>query len=150
MWNATLALVSDGNTMKLWYIINDSIFYLSAVTLTIDDLATVVNELHEVRDKWYHLGVQLNMKPSDLDPIQKQYMNNCDDCLLQMLSLWLTKTTPSPPSWQRVVDALCSPAIGKQSAGERLKQIYIDPAPAEAQEKSEGNNNKTAILKCHL
>ena len=93
-----------------------------------DDLATLVNELHEVRDKWYHLGVQLNMKPSDLNAIRIQYMNNPDDCLLEMLCVWLTKF-PSPPTWQTVVDALSSPAIGKQSAAERLKQIYCKPNP---------------------
>ena len=95
--------------------------------LTPDDLATLVNELHEVRDKWYHLGVQLNMKTSDLNAIRSQYMNNPDDCLLEMLSVWLSRTDPSPPSWRRVVDALSSPPIGKQSAAERLRQIYCKP-----------------------
>ena len=109
-----------------------------------------MNELHEDRAKWYHLGVQLNMKPSDLNAIRVQFMNNPEDCLLEMLSVWLKREDPSPPSWQRVVDALCSPAIDRQSAGERLKQIYIDPAPVEAQEKSEGNNNKTAVLRVSL
>ena len=91
-----------------------------------NDLATVVNELHEVRVKWYHLGVQLNMRPSDIDPIQRQYMNNCDDCLLKMLSLWLTKTTSSPPSWQRVVDALCSRSINRPALAEKIKTTYCD------------------------
>ena len=92
-----------------------------------------MNELHEVRADWYDFGVQLRMEIPDLDAIE----HDCKDskkCLRRMLSLWLTKTTPSPPSWQRVVDALCSRSIDRQSAGERLKQIYIDPAPAEVQE----------------
>ena len=83
-----------------------------------------MNELHEVRAKWYHLGVQLNMRPSDLDPIQIQCLNNPDDCLLKLLSVWLTRTDPSPPSWERVVDALSSPAIDRPTVAERIRRTY--------------------------
>ena len=92
--------------------------------LTPDDLATLVNELHEVRDKWYHLGVQLNMKTSDLNAIRSQYLNNPDDCLLEMLSVWLSRTEPSPPSWQRVVDALSSPAVERLDVAEKIRIFY--------------------------
>ena len=71
------------------------------------------------------------MKTSDLNAIRSQYMNNPDDCLLEMLSDWLTKL-PSPPTWQTVVDALSSPAIGKQSAAEQLKLVYCKPNPTPA------------------
>ena len=99
-----------------------------------NDLATVVDELHEVRVKWYHLGVQLNMRPSDLDPIQKQYMNNCDDCLLKMLSDWLTKTTPSPPNWQRVMDALCSRSIDRPALAEKIRRTYCSQEQPSSQQ----------------
>ena len=83
-----------------------------------------MNDLHEVRAKWYHLGVQLNMRPSDLDPIQIQCLNNPDDCLLKLLSVWLTRTDPSPPSWERVADALSSPAIDRPTLAERIRRTY--------------------------
>ena len=101
-------------------------------TLTLDDLSTVVNELHEVRAKWYHLGVQLNMRPSDLDPIQIQCLNNPDDCLLKLLSVWLTRTDPSPPSWERVADALSSPAIDRPTLAERIRRTYCSQSSNEA------------------
>ena len=95
------------------------------VTLTSDDLATLVNALHEVRDKWYHLGVQLNMKTSDLNAIRSQYMNKPDDCLQEMLSVWLSRTDPFPPSWQRVVDALSYPAVDRQNLARHIRQTYL-------------------------
>ena len=105
-------------------------------------LATVVNELHEVRAKWYHLGVQLNMKPSDLNAIRAQFMNKPDDCLLEMLSVWLTRTDPSPPSWERLVDALSSRSIGENEAAERLQSIYCRPCSPTLQ----GNKAKKVCL----
>ena len=93
--------------------------------LTPDDLATLVNELNKVRDKWYHLGVQLNMKTSDLNAIRSQYMNNPDDSLLEMLSVWLSRTDPSPPSWQRVVDALSSPAVERPDVARHITKSYL-------------------------
>ena len=64
------------------------------------------------------------MKTSDLDVIQTQYMNNPDDCLLRMLSLWLSRTHPSPPCWQRVVDALSSPAVSRHDVANRIRKKY--------------------------
>ena len=93
-------------------------------TLAITDLKTLVNELHEVRDKWYHLGVQLNMKTSDLKAIRTKYNNDPDDCLLEMLSSWLSISSPSP-TWQNVVDALCCATIARPLTAERIRKEYL-------------------------
>ena len=68
------------------------------------------------------------MHTSDLDAIRIQYMNNLDNCLLHMLSSWLDKTEPSPPTWQRVVDALCCAAIGRPLVAERIRKQHCSPA----------------------
>ncbi|CAI8027461.1 hypothetical protein GBAR_LOCUS15707 [Geodia barretti] len=49
--------------------------------------------------------------------------------LNEMLCAWLSKIDPT---WQKVVDALSSPAIGKQSAAEQLKLVYCKPNPTPA------------------
>ena len=115
-------------------------------TLAPEDLATLVNELYEVRAIWYDVGVQLRMMTSDLDAIQTQYQNNPKTCLRQMLSDWLTNEVPSPPTWQRVVDALSTPAIGKQSAAERLKQVYCEPNPTLAPGILYSNHGRNFIV----
>ena len=76
---------------------NHIVYTVFADPLTSDDLATLVNELYVVRDKWYYLGVQLKVQIHDLDAFQTQYNNNPDKCLLKMLSHWLTMTPPLLP-----------------------------------------------------
>ena len=82
-----------------------------------------MNELCVVKDKWFDLGVQLNMQPHDLKSIQIQYHNDPSRCLLEMLSKWLSITFP-PPTWQTVVDSLSSPAINNKKLAERIKVSY--------------------------
>ena len=99
--------------------------FLCSDTLSTDDLATLQNALFEVRDKWYHLGVQLKVPIPDLKAIRTQYLNNPDDCLLEMLSSWLSNTIPSP-TWQTVVDALCCAAIGRQQVADNIRRQYLN------------------------
>ena len=118
MWNPTLALVN-------YCLFHDSLdqfsFYLD--TLTMKDLKILVNELSAVKDKWFDLGVQLNMTPPDLNSIQIQYHNNPSRCLSEMLSQWLSITTP-PPTWQTVVDALYCPAISRPLVAQDISKKY--------------------------
>ena len=83
-----------------------------------------MTELYEVRAKWYDLGVQLRMTTPDLDAIQTQYQNNPDTCVRKMLSDWLTKEVPSPPTWQTVVDALNSAAISRPLVARKIYMKY--------------------------
>ena len=97
---------------------------LTADILTEEDLAILVNELHEVRAKWHELGIQLKMKKSDLDAIETTFLKNVNRCLPEMLSVWLSRTEPSPPSWQRVVDALSSPAVDRSDVADKIRKKY--------------------------
>ena len=92
-------------------------------TLSINDLCEIQSELHEVRDKWYHLGVQLKVPVSDLSAIRIQYRNDPEDCLLDMLTRWLSITIPSP-TWQTVIDALCSAPIKRLLVAEQIRKKY--------------------------
>ena len=92
-------------------------------TLSINDLCEIQSELHEVRDKWYHLGVQLKVPVSDLNAIRIQYRNDPEDCLLHMLTRWLSITIPSP-TWQTVIDALCSAPIKRLLVAEQIRKKY--------------------------
>ena len=84
-----------------------------------------MNELQEVRDVWFSVGVQLKVPLADLRSIRADFRDKSSDCLLEMLSVWLSRTDPSPPSWQRVVDALCSRAINKPLVAERIRKTYL-------------------------
>ena len=91
-----------------------------------------MNELQQVRDIWFSVGVQLNMPLADLRSIRADFKDKSSDCLLEMLSVWLTRTVPSPPSWERVVDALSSPAIERPTVAERIRRTYCSKSSNEA------------------
>ena len=93
-----------------------------ADTLTKDDLRTLTNAVIDVVDVWYQFGVQLEVPVAQLNTIRTTFPNPVD-CLSNMLSVWLSITTPSP-TWQTVVDALCSPAVGRQGVAENIKLTY--------------------------
>ena len=99
-----------------------SIILFSADTLTESNLKALSNELNEVRDMWFSLGVQLEVPLGDLRAIRTQFSNPAD-CLIEMLSYWLTMTAP-PPTWQRVVDALNSPSIAKPNIADKIRGTY--------------------------
>ena len=107
--------------------------YLFADTLSLDnDLGTLQSELHEARDKWYNLGVQLKVPVSDLKAIQAKfkYSNDPGDCLREMLTRWLSITINPPPTWQRVVDALCSAPVDRPLIAEQIRNKYCSERSA--------------------
>ena len=103
--------------------------YLFADTLSLDnDLGTLQSELHEARDKWYNLGVQLKVPVSDLRAIQTKfkYSNDPEDCLREMLTRWLSITIIPPPTWQTVMDALCSAPVDRPLIAEHIRKMYCN------------------------
>ena len=91
--------------------------------LTLDDLGMLVNELHEERDVWFSLGVQLKVPVSELRAIRTQHSNPAD-CLIEMLTSWLTTITASPPTWQSVVDVLNCASIRRHHTAEKIMKKY--------------------------
>ena len=79
--------------------------------LTDYDLKKVRNYLWEVCTKWFDIGIELNLKPAQLEVIKCDHAGNVQDCYTQMLIQWLSQIDPLP-TWYALVDALKSPAIG--------------------------------------
>ena len=72
----------------------------------------VLEELNDVRAKWYNIGVQLGVSVGTLKAIEKQYLNIPTDCLRETLTTWL-KSYPLFPTWSKVVDTLRSRTVGE-------------------------------------
>ena len=124
-------------------------YFFSTDTLTLEDLATLVNELYEVRAKWYDLGVQLRMTIHDIDAIEIEYSKHSDTCLRKMLSVWLTREVPSPPTWQRVVDALSSPTVDRLDVAKKIRKSYCNGNGEEhgnTEKPNTGNDNPESFL----
>ena len=76
--------------------------------LSLEDLRDVLNELNQVRDKWYNLGLQLKVSVTELQKIEAEYKTDTGTCLRQMLIKWLELGNAS---WESLCGALQSPLV---------------------------------------
>ena len=91
--------------------------------LTVDNLYDVLEQLHEVRAKWYDLGGSLKLDVSTLDAIEVKHRNAPDVCLREMISHWLRQVMPRP-CWNAVVVALRKPMVNEPRLAETLETKY--------------------------
>ena len=83
------------------------------------DLKSLHCELHPVCDKWFSLGVHLQVPTETLKCIEAEH-NQMSRCLLEMLTVWLKCTNP-PPTWNILTEALGSPPVGEKLLAQQTK-----------------------------
>ena len=88
----------------------------------------VQSELQPVTDRWKHIGRALRLDPSQLKKIEKEN-RDLDDCLIEMLTLWLNKNYNTKrfgePSWELLASAVKDRAGGNNAAlAETITQTY--------------------------
>ena len=86
------------------------------------NVSTLQNELHGVCAKWYTLGVQLHIDTGTLDRIQQDGRGDVGHCLLELLIDWCQRK--GNPSWNDIVKALRSKAMGEQSLADDIEGKY--------------------------
>ena len=84
-------------------------------------MKTVVNALHSVCDKWYKIGVQLEVPIPNLNNIGRNSM----DPLFDILDYWM-RNNPSP-SWRHLVDAMKAPSVGENQLAGEIEKKYCRP-----------------------
>ena len=103
--------------------------------LSLNDLGTVLTELHPVRSKWYNIGLQLLVPVTDLQRIESEYKNDHGTCLRQMLIKWLEMGTAS---WETLIKALQAPIVqGDENTAlaENLQRKYCGAGGEEGKGK---------------
>ena len=95
---------------------------MSLLSVGQEDLRLLHNELHLVSDKWFPLGVQLQVPTATLRCIRSDF-RTVADCLLEMLTVWL-QCTNSPPTWDILIEALESPPMGERHLAQQLRDKY--------------------------
>ena len=68
-------------------------------------LKDLLKELYNKASKWMNIGVLLDIDTGRLNAIKTAENHAPDDCLREMLMIWLTKVSP-PPSWEAIADAV--------------------------------------------
>ena len=99
------------------------------------DLSTVRNEIHDARNKWYDIGIELKVDVSTLKSIESKY-SDAKDCLREVITGWLKAVSPKP-TWRSLVDALRQPAVDESKLAAVLEGKYCT--------ESQGND---AYLRC--
>ena len=89
------------------------------VTVGTSDLFDVKNKSQPVTARWKHIGLALRLDPGQLNTIERGN-RDLDDCLTEMLTLWLKKNYNTErfgePSWELLARAVAHPAGGNDSA----------------------------------
>ena len=95
---------------------------MSLLSIGQEDLRVLHCELHPVSDKWFSLGVQLQVPIETLRCIRRENLPMTER-LLEMLTVWLKCTTP-PPTWNILAEALESPPVGERLLAQQLRDKY--------------------------
>ena len=95
---------------------------LAGQQLSEKDLLNVMEELADVKAKWYNIGLGLGLSYVTLDGIKADH-SNISDCLREALKTWL-KTHLPPPTWSKVVEALRTKIVGEAKLAAHLEQKY--------------------------
>ena len=86
------------------------------------ELRTVMRELIKVDFRWQNIGIFLGVDPHRLESIKTAEHNDTQNCLREMLQIWLKKINP-PPSWSAIIDALED--LGEQQLARDLRSKYV-------------------------
>ena len=94
--------------------------------LTRDDLREIRDAVWVARNKWQDIGIELGLKMTDLDEIEKNNPRDINMCFTKMLDKWLMGDDP-PPTWSAMAAVLRKPAVGFGNLAEEVKIKVIEP-----------------------
>lgn len=91
-------------------------------SLSISQLQTIQTALWDVRPKWKHLGIQLQLDPDTIDVVQQQNHFQIEQCFTEMLTRWLKHEGQSSPTLESLIEALGSLPVNYPHLVRKLKQ----------------------------
>ena len=91
-----------------------------------DDLGTLVDELHDARTRWYYVGLKLKVPVDVLDAIESESDDQAER-FLRVLKAALKRVEPLL-TWRAVVEALRSRTVGMELLAETIEAKYCPPA----------------------
>ena len=76
---------------------------------------------HKVSDKWKVIGVLIEIPKGTLSHIAEKYRDEPQNCLVEMLGMWLEQVQP-PPTWVAIIEAV--EFLGEKQLGKELRDKY--------------------------
>ena len=93
------------------------------------DLKSVRREVVAIASKWYDVGLELDLSADELDAIKKANRDNPQDCLRDLLRLWLSRVD-TKPTWRALSNALTSPAVNEQALADTIERKHCKLRPS--------------------
>ena len=93
--------------------------------LSSSDARVVFDSVWEARQKWYNIGLQLNLDVNDLDAIQIRNNANPDCCIKEMLVCWLRG---GGATWGALIGALKHKTVGYSDLANGITAKFIGQA----------------------
>ena len=84
------------------------------------------SELNGISDKWFEIGLRLNVPSSILNTIRRVNADDKEVCLMKMCDEWLQREVD--PSWSDVVEALESRFVTEQRVADVIQMRYCEPS----------------------
>ena len=83
----------------------------------------LVEELHEVSQKWKLIGTQLEVPQYALKSIEQRYKDQLELALMETITEWLNQiVVDGDPSWSDIIDALQSRSVGERTLASNLRR----------------------------
>ena len=79
----------------------------------------------KVTDKWYRLGLRLDIEDHKLNTIDKEKQGDCLLCFAKMFDVWRKHGSP-PYTWGTVINALGAPFVGEISLAGELEHWVLN------------------------
>ena len=85
-----------------------------------DNFRDVFREVVNLQANYYQFGIELGLPPRELEAIRTAFYQNISQAFTEVLLVWLKHRynveKHGPPTWQRLVEAVDSPAGGNNHA----------------------------------
>ena len=88
------------------------------------ELKDILRELFTNAAEWMNIGVFLGIEIGKLDTIGTAENHKPQNCLREMLRIWLNRVSP-PPSWAAIAEAV--ELLGDQKLADQLRTKYHVP-----------------------
>jgi len=86
----------------------------------------VFNALHSVCNKWFNIGLQLDVPTFRLNFIETDRVGS-EERMRTMLGYWMNNATDTLPSWKVLVSALKAPAVNEIRLAMELEERHCCP-----------------------
>ena len=89
--------------------------------LTLNDLKLIFTELHEVCDKWYGIGLELDLSVDYLEDLEANFSVDESTCLRKVLVEWLKS---KQATWASLIKVLNSDIVKGSPLAKALQRKY--------------------------